>query len=157
QAYIDGRLEAGRTAFVALWLEEHPEVAMRVAAEQAQRDELRAQLQAKHDEPVPTRLRLANIQASRRRHTRHIALRIAAALCLLAGGGAAGWPVHGLVMPAATAPPLTADALAAHRIFSVEVRHPVEVDASQEAHLVQWLSRRLGRELVAPNLAGFGY
>jgi anti-sigma factor RsiW len=36
------------------------------------------------------------------------------------------------------------DAIAAHRTFSVETRHPVEVGAYEEAHLVQWLSKRLG-------------
>ena len=50
-----------------------------------------------------------------------------------------------------------ADALAAHRTFTVEVRHPVEVDAAQEAHLVQWLSKRLGRPLVVPDLSATGY
>ena len=52
---------------------------------------------------------------------------------------------------------ITADAIAAHRTFSVEVRHPVEVDAGQEAHLVQWLSKRLGRQLVVPDLAADGF
>jgi anti-sigma factor RsiW len=157
QAYIDGRLEAGRAAFVAAWLEEHADVAARVAAERSQRDALRAELQSRHDQPVPARLRLANVQALRRRRWRRAALRIAASLLLLAAGSAAGWTLRGLLAPGSTVPPLSADALAAHRIFSVEVRHPVEVDATQEAHLVQWLSRRLGRELVAPNLAGLGY
>jgi len=52
---------------------------------------------------------------------------------------------------------ITADAITAHRIFSAEVRHPVEVDAGQEAHLVQWLSKRLGRQLVVPDLASAGF
>jgi anti-sigma factor RsiW len=37
------------------------------------------------------------------------------------------------------------------------VRHPVEVGAQQEAHLVQWLSRRLGRPLAAPALQDRGF
>ena len=32
----------------------------------------------------------------------------------------------------------------AHATYSPEVRHPVEVGADQEAHLVAWLSKRLG-------------
>ena len=52
---------------------------------------------------------------------------------------------------------VTADAIAAHRTFSVEARHPVEVDAGQEAHLVQWLSKRLGRQLVVPDLMAAGF
>src|SRR6516165_4970628 len=36
-------------------------------------------------------------------------------------------------------------------------RQPVEVDAGQEAHLMQWLSKRLGRQLVTPDLSGAGF
>ena len=36
-------------------------------------------------------------------------------------------------------------------------RHPVEVGADQEAHLVAWLSKRLGGNLKIPTLGGFGY
>jgi anti-sigma factor RsiW len=107
---------------------------------------------------VPARLRIANIQSARRRKLRGAALRIAASLFLFAAGGAAGWVLHSAQQPPqAELALLTADALAAHRTFVVEVRHPVEVEAAQQAHLVQWLSRRLGRELVAPDLARLGY
>jgi anti-sigma factor RsiW len=44
------------------------------------------------------------------------------------------------------------DAIAAHRTFSVETRHPVEVGANEEAHLVQWLSKGLGHRLIVPDL-----
>jgi anti-sigma factor RsiW len=39
----------------------------------------------------------------------------------------------------------------------VEVAHPIEVGAAQEAHLLQWLGKRLGRPLAAPDLSRFGY
>jgi anti-sigma factor RsiW len=39
----------------------------------------------------------------------------------------------------------------------VETVHPVEVGAAQEAHLIQWLSRRVGHPLTVPDLAGQGY
>ena len=48
-------------------------------------------------------------------------------------------------------------ATAAFRTFVVEVAHPVEVGAAQEAHLLQWLGKRLGRPLAAPDLSRFGY
>ncbi len=38
----------------------------------------------------------------------------------------------------------------------VEVRHPVEVGASERAHLQQWLSRRCGYEVKAPELDASG-
>jgi anti-sigma factor RsiW len=49
------------------------------------------------------------------------------------------------------------DAIAAHRTFSVETRHPVEVGANEEAHLVQWLSKRLGHQLIVPDLGALGF
>ena len=49
------------------------------------------------------------------------------------------------------------NAIAAHRIYVSERLHPVEVPAEQEAHLVQWLSRRVGKPLTAPNLKPQGY
>ena len=42
-------------------------------------------------------------------------------------------------------------------VYSPEVRHPVEVGADQEAHLVRWLSKRLGTTLKVPHLGGLGY
>lgn len=48
-------------------------------------------------------------------------------------------------------------ALVAHAVFSPEVRHPVEVTAAQHDHLVQWLSKRLGRPLKVPDLGAQGY
>ena len=52
---------------------------------------------------------------------------------------------------------VTENAMAAHRIYVGERLHPVEVSGDQEAHLVQWLSRRLGKPLTAPNLKAQGY
>ena len=62
----------------------------------------------------------------------------------LSVGGVAGWMARGA---SASAPSdvesFTNDALAAHRLYIGEVRHPIEVGAA-EAHLLPWLSRRLG-------------
>ena len=52
---------------------------------------------------------------------------------------------------------LAVRAARAHAVYASEVRHPVEVDASQQDHLVKWLSKRLGHELKAPVLAGEGF
>ena len=60
---------------------------------------------------------------------------------------------------AASAPAqgLPARAARAHLVYAMEVRHPVEVDASQQEHLVAWLSKRLGTKLKVPVLADEGY
>jgi len=45
----------------------------------------------------------------------------------------------------------------AHLVYASEVRHPVEVDAAQQDHLVKWLSKRLGVDLKVPVLAKEGF
>lgn len=62
--------------------------------------------------------------------------------------------------PAAVAmqmPPIAVRAARAHAVYASEVRHPVEVDASQQEHLVKWLSKRLGRDLRIPVLGAEGF
>ena len=78
----------------------------------------------------------------------------------LALGTVAGWQLHawrvGSVLQAET-PAFVKRAAIAHATYSPEVRHPVEVGADQEAHLVAWLSKRLGAQLRAPQLEAVGY
>jgi anti-sigma factor RsiW len=84
-------------------------------------------------------------------------LRAAAAVAWLAVGAVAGYGLHGWLTPQA-APTLFAErAAVAHAVYAAEVLHPVEVSAEQEQHLVQWLSKRLGRELRTPDFTPFGY
>jgi len=45
----------------------------------------------------------------------------------------------------------------AHLVYASEVRHPVEVGAKEQDHLVKWLSKRLNTELRVPVLAEEGY
>jgi anti-sigma factor RsiW len=74
----------------------------------------------------------------------------------------------GLALPLFRAAPPVAPATAgpatfpmraarAHLVYVPEVRHPVEVDASQQEHLVKWLSKRLGLDLKVPVLAAEGF
>jgi anti-sigma factor RsiW len=59
--------------------------------------------------------------------------------------------------PAATGQEFVRQAAVAHAVYAPEVRHPVEVAAAQQEHLIQWLSKRLGRPLKVPDLSGQGY
>ena len=45
----------------------------------------------------------------------------------------------------------------AHAVYAPESRHPVEVTAGEQEHLVQWLSKRVGKPLKIPNLTTQGY
>ena len=151
--HVDGELPAGRREAVEAWLATHPEDAARVAAWRAQAEEIRTRFGDVSQEAVPNRLKLQSIMRTRRSWG---AIATAATLAAFLIGGVAGWFARGA---SAAAPDqvqvFTADALGAHRLYIGEVRHPIEVKA-EEAHLLPWLSRRLGTTLRAPDLGAFG-
>jgi anti-sigma factor RsiW len=162
--YVDKRLEPDRMAAVETYIATHPDAAAQVLRYREQRDALRSALQHKYDEPVPVRLRIAGIQAERQRRWRRSLGRIAASGLWLLIGAAGGWIANEELtatpparVAAAPQNAIAQEALAAHRVFAAEVRHPVEVDVSQEKHLVEWLSKRLARPLRVPDLSAQGY
>jgi anti-sigma factor RsiW len=59
--------------------------------------------------------------------------------------------------PVVVAPTRPMRAARAHAVYAPEVRHPVEVEAAQQEHLVKWLSKRLGYNLRVPVLAREGF
>lgn len=164
-ARLDGRLPPERAAEIDAYLAAHPEARDRLSQYAEQQQGLRAAFADQTAGPIPTRLRVARRLAEQRRHRYQRLARIAAAVVLVVAGGIAGWAARDAAtgfLPSANAGgsnarTITADAIAAYRVFSVEVRHPVEVDVGQEAHLVQWLSKRLGRPLVVPDLTAAGF
>ena len=151
-ALVDGELPADRREAVESWLASHPEDATRVAAWRAQAEAIRARYGAVANEPVPDRLALDRIIRSRRSWA---AAAAAAAIVAFAVGGFAGWMARGASAAAPNVVELmTNEAMAAHRLYIGEVRHPIEVKA-EEAHLLPWLSRRVGTTLRAPDLSAF--
>ena len=109
------------------------------------------------DEPVPERF----AAPARARRARWRAAAIAAGWVAvgLAAGAVAGWQLHALrasAPPQAEVPGFVKRAAVAHAVYSPEVRHPVEVAADQEQHLVTWLSKRLGVKVYAPKLEEAG-
>ena len=153
-AYVDGELPPDRQGSVEKWLATHPDDMARVAKWRSLAEAIRARYGAVASEPIPARLSLRQIERAGR-SWRSIAA--AAALAAFVVGGLAGWVARGVAtplrVPAAT---FTADALDAYKVYVVEVRHPVEVPASEEAHLKQWLSKRVGYQLHIPNLESVG-
>jgi len=153
--YVDGRLDAGRRQAVEAWLQANPDDTERVRAWQSQKAALRAAFDPVLSEAAPARL----VDAARRpRAGPRTMPRVAAAVAWLALGSVIGYAIRGL-QPTADGgpPPIARSAAIAHAVYAPEVRHPVEVGADQEAHLLQWLSKRLGTPLKAPRLAGEGY
>ena len=106
------------------------------------------------EEPVPQRLR------ARRSNWRAPALAAGWLLLGICIGAVASWQWHASrasVAPQAEVPSFVKRAAMAHATYSPEVRHPVEVGADQEEHLVTWLSKRLGAQVRAPKLEAIGY
>jgi anti-sigma factor RsiW len=155
-AYVDGELPPERREAVAVWLAANPEQAALVAGWQAQAEAIRARYGAVLDEPMPARLRLdALLRGERSGRRRWVTFAAAAAMAAFLVGGATGWFAASAAAPASGGS-LTADALEAHRLYVVEVRHPVEVPGSERVHMAQWLSKRLGYQQRIPDLQGLG-
>jgi anti-sigma factor RsiW len=157
-AYIDRELDAGRSRQIEAWLEQQADVARAVQAYRSQGELLHTAFDSVLAEPLPARFaRLAPLarlmpRAQRRRPT----WRVASAMSWLIFGTVLGWTLHGMREPA-PAPRLAQHAAVAHAAFVTEVRHPVEVRASEEKHLVGWLSKRLGAPIIAPSLSAHGF
>jgi anti-sigma factor RsiW len=153
-AFVDGELPADRVEAVERWLATHPQDAARVNTWRSQMHAIRARYSDVGAQPVPLRLKLDRL---RRVQPTWAAIAAVAAVVAFLMGGIAGWMGHGA---SAAAPDefdiLTSEAIDAHKLYAVEVRHPVEVPGSEAQHLVQWLSKRVGYELHAPNLESLG-
>ena len=152
-AYVDGLLPEARRAEVEAYLMAHAEDAQRVRAWREQGQALHALFDPVLGEAVPARVRRPALP----RRIRPV-LRYAAVAAWFALGGVAGWYLHGYSsVTAVDAMAFARQAAIAHVVYSPEVRHPVEVGADQEAHLVGWLSKRLGANLKVPQLTALGY
>jgi anti-sigma factor RsiW len=152
-AYVDNELPAERRDAVEAWLAAHPDDAARVTSWRAMSDALHAKYDAVMDEPVPARL---SVDALSRAPRRWMMGAIAATLVAFAAGGGVGWMAHGANARPSMFANFTGDALDAHKLYVVEVRHPVEVAGSEKAHLQQWLTKRCGWDVRAPELDATG-
>ncbi len=156
-ALVDGRLSPEYRAQVEAWLAQRPKLRADVEAWRAQRDALRELGMDVVDGAIPLRL-LRIVERPPLTWTARAGGAMAA--CLMVAGG---WFGHAWYsgLPAVNDRLATRrfvhDAVIAHAVYSPEVRHPVEVGADQTAHLVQWLSKRLGAQLKVPDLRTQGY
>jgi anti-sigma factor RsiW len=150
-AYVDGASSEAERAAVEAHLATHPDDAARVDAYRAQNEALHRAFDAVLDEPHS--LRFGAPPRARWRWA-------AALAATFAGGAVLGAQMHAAWnhQRATTAMVAIArQAAIAHAAYVPEVRHPVEVAASDEQHLVAWLSKRLETPVRAPSLASAGY
>ncbi|MCB1756208.1 MAG: anti-sigma factor [Gammaproteobacteria bacterium] len=155
-AYIDGELSPDRQREVERYLQDNPEAAKKVAHYQTINQQLGQLYDPILEEPLPAQLQIRKQLPSRW-------MRVAAVAAWMSFGGLIGWQLHdgnlGIIAQADALERehLVKPAAFAHKVFSAEVRHPVEVGADQQEHLVAWLSNRMKTEIRAPSLADQGY
>jgi anti-sigma factor RsiW len=137
----------------------------------AQADALDAALRGLHREVLeqplsPSLLEAAQRVGALRQQTTQARHWTGVALGLVLSFGV-GWMSHDRLLephyaargsqPAALVHAFVRQASLAHAVYLPEKRHPVEVVASEQAHLVQWLSKRLGKPLKIPELQSLGF
>ncbi len=181
QAWVDGRLPPERQAEVERYLAGHPAEAARLQAYREQNAALHILFDDVLAAAVPEALQRRPAAAAsgpvegrggdtaagwRIPPWRRMAAMLAVAAGAGLAGGTAGWTLRGAGTDAAGGlaaggpAPLAAlprQAALAHAVYTPEVKHPVEVGADQQQHLVAWLSKRLGKQLRPPQLGRQGY
>lgn len=163
-ALVDGRLSPGRRDEVERALAHDPALAARAAAWRVQREAVGQLHRELLDDALPAEMQRL-LHGGRPRAAGWLRLGGIAAGVLLAFAagwiGNAQWSAHrGTSAALAGAPALREfvhAASVAHAVYAPEKRHPVEVAALEQQHLVQWLSKRLDRPLKVPDLRPLGF
>jgi anti-sigma factor RsiW len=153
-AFVDDELPDETHAAVLEHLVQDPQAAARVADWRAQKSALKALCGA----PVADEPSFIVVRASapwwRRAGLAACWLVAGAGLALVLGPLASHLP-GGLLDHEPMSFAKRADV--AYAVYTPEQRHPVEVAASEEKHLISWLSKRLDRPLSVPSLQEYGY
>lgn len=153
-AYLDGEMTPEERSQFEEELEQDPALAERLG-QWGQTDDLLQSLVPTPSDIHMQGLMVANQPFEPRWAKRHIA----AALLTFMIGGAGGYGLTQVVTPdpQIVVVQATIDAAEAHRLFTAEVRHAVEVTADETEHLESWLSSRMGRKMTVPQLEDHGF
>lgn len=160
-AFVDGRLDAERAAHIEHQAQHDHELAATLAALRTQQQALRASLDPVLDEPIPVRLLRTKLNPP------FSWPRVAAAMAWIAFGVILGSQFSHEILsskkslaPAHAAqdlPRFVHQAVVAYGVFAPEMRHPVEMRSAEAQTLNTWLSKRLQREMQAPDLTRLGF
>jgi len=157
-AFVDDELAPAEKADVEAVMASSPTDATAARELRELNAAMRTRYAFKLDEPLTPALEagLRRLKPPFQMRLARIVTPIAAALALLVAG-IAGYALHARVIkPVENDPPFVVTALAAHTTYVPEVRHAVEVKAD-EAHLIRWLTKRIGAEVRAPVLSDHGW
>lgn len=155
--FADGQLTTERAEQVEIHLSENPQDAQMVAEWIAQNDALQLLFQEASAKDDHLRITANTPQA---KSGMRIPLQAIAAVAIFATGLLSNSLVSRYFSATTTtqyAQDLPEAARAGYTIYASEVRHPVEVGADEETHLVTWLSNRLDANFTAPDLTKVGF
>lgn len=161
-AFVDGVLEAGRAQVIEQQARHDGELAATLAALRAQQQALRASLDPVLNEPIPARLLRVNTPA-RFSRARVAAAMVWLTLGVIVGSQLSGWSflTGQTVSPrhhaAHDLPRFVHQAVVAYGVFAPEEHHPVELGSADAQALNTWLSKRLQRQMQAPDLTQLGF
>jgi anti-sigma factor RsiW len=164
-ALVDQRLSAPQQRAIEDALSRDPLLHDTVSVWRAQRDALGNLHRDVLAEPVPQPLLQAAGRIAMLQRQSGQAMRWTTAMVSVILAFGMGWLSRGVTSGAPS--PVMAKGVVqqefvhqaglAHAVYLPEKRHPVEVAAAEQEHLVQWLSKRLGKPLKVPDLSSFGY
>ncbi len=158
-AYVDGQLAAARTPALEEALARDPALAARVADLRRQNAALRDAFDPWLAEVLPERLVAAAARPAPVRHgvSRWAGTAAALAASLVIGAGI-GWFGRDLDLQREGTPTtFTRQAALVHALYAGDANRPVEIWAAEEKRLVNWLSKRLGFTVRAPDLNALGF
>jgi anti-sigma factor RsiW len=156
-AWQSGSLPPDAASLIAARVAADPAAQAVLADWQAQNTALAALYNPIADEPVPARLTDIIRRAEVASPQRSPLWQVAAAVAVLGLGAGAGWFARDLAGVGPQMQSLQLAALQAHETFVAEVRHPVEVPASDSEHLNTWMSKRMGRDMQPPDFVASGF
>jgi len=152
-AYFDGELSIDDAADVKSWLADNPEARADIEKWRRQNSALRSRFDGVLEEKVPEDI-LELLEDPKKISRLFPVIQIAAGVALFALGALSSWLLIEPDINKITGTISVAEqALDAHLVYVSEKLHPVEVEADQKAHLVKWLSKRLGHALNVPDLS----
>jgi anti-sigma factor RsiW len=159
-AYVDGQLAPSRAPAIEEALARDPALAARVADLRRQNATLHDAFDPWLEEPLPNRLIVAAAGAApagRRAAPKWLGITTAAAASLIVGI-ALGWFGRDFNLQREGTPTTFARQVAlTHVLYASDVNRPVEIWAAEEKRLVNWLSKRLGFAVRAPDLNSLGF
>ena len=157
-AYVDGQLAPARLPTVEDAIAHDPALATRVAELRKQNAALRDAFDTWIGEAPPARLVAATARdPARGRSPQWLGASVAAAASLIVGLGLGWFGRDAMLQRDGTPTTFTRQAALVHALYAADANRPVEIWAAEEQRLVRWLSRRLGFQVLAPDLNSLGF